>query len=686
MPGSARLPGYGSNLCGSCLSIFDHEPVVVFGSGPRDEAGHKILHRSWSTLQKSVDARCYICTTIVNCEDIPYHKGGVLRTSEESEDLNIVFGLYAQNGVIRLVINCGPKSNRRNILFDILGVSDRNGLLDLGFAATRQTSMGHDSVTELAKKWLQNCTESHKDCPNRVIPANYPSRLLDVSGEMIRLIDCDKERPTSPYATMSYCWGRKPFTVLNAENQAIFRAGLLVTELPQSFQDIILTVRRLGLQYIWIDCFCILQGESPEAKADWQREAVKMKLVYTNSYINIGATHARNPTEGCFLSPSRLQNTKLLTPCIIIWQPSSTPARALYRVYSVVQGDWGWDTYTEIQDSNFERNPLFSRGWIYQERLLCRRMLHFAHDQVYWECQEVPIASESCPDGVPSEGRYRRPPLPPFSASDGTHSRLDVWLNILESYTALAITFPEKDKLRAIGGVAERFVESTGMKYGGGMMQVYSPSFLVAQLCWSVSSGRRSSDVWRAPSWNWASMDGGLKFVYGTSNNIPLVSPIEVVMHPIRDDDAFGPLIAGWMSVKGRLLEAPVGFMEDEECPRALRRLRESEDFDTYLVGELDDQSQSFQDNKSNGVTPKVALLPLQMDGSGLFSGWAEQRLDAQTSSRLLRASEYIRLVMSSESDIIGYQLRYLRHMYGLILKRASDSTFVGITRDTYYM
>jgi hypothetical protein len=47
---------------------------------------------------------------------------------------------------------------------------------------------------------------------------------------------------------------------------------------------------------------------------------------------------------------------------------------------------------------NVDQAPLNTRGWVMQERLLSRRILHFGADMMYWECC-IRSASELCPHG-----------------------------------------------------------------------------------------------------------------------------------------------------------------------------------------------------------------------------------------------------------------------------------------------
>jgi hypothetical protein len=50
----------------------------------------------------------------------------------------------------------------------------------------------------------------------------------------------------------------------------------------------------MGIEYIWIDCLCILQ----DSKADWEHEAARMADVYSNAYLTIAASRAEHCEEG----------------------------------------------------------------------------------------------------------------------------------------------------------------------------------------------------------------------------------------------------------------------------------------------------------------------------------------------------------------------------------------------------
>jgi Heterokaryon incompatibility protein (HET) len=67
-------------------------------------------------------------------------------------------------------------------------------------------------------------------------------------------------------------------------------------DLPKTFQDAIIFARSLGIDFIWIDSFCIVQDD----EIDWARESAEMSSIYQNSFITIAATKSEDHDGGCF--------------------------------------------------------------------------------------------------------------------------------------------------------------------------------------------------------------------------------------------------------------------------------------------------------------------------------------------------------------------------------------------------
>ncbi|KAF2626246.1 heterokaryon incompatibility [Macroventuria anomochaeta] len=66
--------------------------------------------------------------------------------------------------------------------------------------------------------------------------------------------------------------------------------GIPRNNIPRIFRHAIGLVYDLGIDYLWIDSYCIIQGD----QHDWEVEFQKMVTMFQNSYITIAATAAQN--------------------------------------------------------------------------------------------------------------------------------------------------------------------------------------------------------------------------------------------------------------------------------------------------------------------------------------------------------------------------------------------------------
>ena len=65
----------------------------------------------------------------------------------------------------------------------------------------------------------------------------------------------------------------------NEANLKSRQISISSNEIPKTFQDAIKVTRWLGVKYLWIDSFCIVQDDVLE----WQTEAAKMADIYGGS-------------------------------------------------------------------------------------------------------------------------------------------------------------------------------------------------------------------------------------------------------------------------------------------------------------------------------------------------------------------------------------------------------------------
>lgn len=229
---------------------------------------------------------------------------------------------------------------------------------------------------------MANCTKNHTKC-SRLSESEpyYPTRLVEIIQRIpeLRIRITNKDPPKEPYTTLSHSWGNAVFTKLTVSNLEALQDDFSISELPKSFRDAISITQTLGVKYLWIDSLCIIQ----DSVVDWRREAAAMGDIYRNSYCNIAATRALSSDQGCFAD----RDPSVVSPCTV----SSAWTDRIPQTCLIVEGQF----FSQVFGA-----PLNRRAWVVQERLLAPRVLHYAQEQLFWECHEFE-ACETFPHGLP---------------------------------------------------------------------------------------------------------------------------------------------------------------------------------------------------------------------------------------------------------------------------------------------
>ncbi|KAL3294875.1 tol protein [Colletotrichum asianum] len=154
-------------------------------------------------------------------------------------------------------------------------------------------------------RWLRNCLSScrknHDVCNNYRQEAQsfgQPRYLLDLAScgyGQVRLVELGK---VVDFAILSYCWGEKPQYKTTSENLKDHLTGFPLNNLPGTIQCAIKVTRALGLQYLWVDALCILQGDE-KTIIDEVRTAHEY---YARAAIVIGAASSEH-SDADFLAP-----------------------------------------------------------------------------------------------------------------------------------------------------------------------------------------------------------------------------------------------------------------------------------------------------------------------------------------------------------------------------------------------
>jgi Heterokaryon incompatibility protein (HET) len=482
--------------------------------------------------------------------------------------------------------------------------------------------------------WIEECKDSHECYKVQRANTFFPTRLVElVKGfDKFRLCDSDQLPSETRYATLSHCWGNVPFCRLLQENISAFMDNIPFSILPQTFQDAVTVLEKLCIKYLWIDSLCIIQ----DSTADWNAEAATMSKVYANSYLNLSATASRNSQEGLFRTrePSNVKSCRFIPH-------EHGRAKDLIDSYKthpgwdcVNLGDW----VTAIVDA-----PLISRAWVYQERELAPRILHFSSSELFWECNHM-RASEMFPDGLPKQyvipkqknlfyshsrqkkvtvsnqqetiveatslGRF----LDAF-INKSEASPLDLWTLVVEDYSSAQLTYAT-DKLVAISALAQIFaqyyndsylrkkIESSVLTYLAGLWSHQ----LLEQLLWRIKSYFSTTTLgpspYIAPSWSWASVTSPINYspIRKPRRNLsPLSKLLSASTTP--SSTPFGAVTAGSIKILGPLFEAR---LEPKTYPEEYGR------YSPHLrVGSCRDNFYCSLDDERDIAQSEIFCLPL---------------------------------------------------------------------------
>lgn len=432
-----------------------------------------------------------------------------------------------------------------------------------------------------------------------------PRRLLDVGvdEDHIKLLDLTVATPrtqpgfgpdTYSYVALSHCWGPEAFLQTNTRNLAThLTTGIPLSSLPLAFREAVDFTRRLGQRHLWIDSLCIVQDDA----GDWAREAARMADVYRGAYLVISASAATGAHEGLYsdAAASPLFDTHLIN----IKTPSSGCTDQDSR-----QGEEGQVAFRRsyahmpsAMDAQLQKHPdlpTLSRGWIFQERLLARRVLHFGPHELHWECmtesacqcRDVPSSgptnpSQHLPTETSSTHKTSQPSSKP-SASIPSWSLLSPasltksWHALLTTYTSLGLTFPA-DIFPAISGIASTFQTVKSSPYLAGLWR----SSLLHDLLWypnppsstthhtTVDKPWHRRPVRRAPSWSWASVSGPIAYIQ-TESFTPLCKVFNARVELAETRHPMGAVLSGQLTLQGSAVKATATLRQppEDDCEK----------------------------------------------------------------------------------------------------------------------
>lgn len=326
---------------------------------------------------------------------------------------------------------------------------------------------------------------------------------------------------------LSHCWGDPAAHSLKTTRETLagHQLGIPLDTMPPTFRDAVLICRNMGIQYLWIDSFCIIQGDHD----DWVREGGLMGDIYQRAYFTIAATDSPDSFGGCFNNSwySRFPLDSIKLP--FYYQRTTSEPLERYGTFRlgiewrhpdwIPRADepcWWFNMFMESDNSGLGNSVLQLRGWITQEWVLSRRLLHYRRDRLIWHCKEHDGGWEDNVNNWQEGGHH---PV----AGGG------LWRSVVERHSRRSFTFP-RDKLFSLAGLVTalhdcHLFSAIGPPFEHAQRFGLWAGELQHQLLWVPVGIGADPDHRDVPSWSWASRLGAVSYGVGSNG-------LEVRKHP----------------------------------------------------------------------------------------------------------------------------------------------------------
>jgi hypothetical protein len=287
---------------------------------------------------------------------------------------------------------------------------------------------------QVIQGWLDFCTENHTSFCRQESP-------LSLHG--FRVIDCSSRKIVCPgecceYLALSYVWGTP--SIAEPEDYE---------ELPSPVckvvEDTILVAKELGIQFIWVDRYCIRQNQASEKYFQIRN----MDQIYARAKVTVIVSAAEDSSCGL---PGVSDTHRNPQPSLIFG--THVLVSSMRNPQHLVK-DSKWAT----------------RAWTFQEGTLSYRRLIFTEDQVLFECNSMACQETiSTPLELLHAKGMQELKMPLMDRSLRLFTRGSLkdnpysYFGEIEEYTTRSLSY-QSDALNAIMGVF-RSAETAGWEQG----------------------------------------------------------------------------------------------------------------------------------------------------------------------------------------------------------------------------
>ncbi|KAK0721305.1 heterokaryon incompatibility protein-domain-containing protein [Apiosordaria backusii] len=362
----------------------------------------------------------------------------------------------------------------------------------LGFGEDIPQHAGDETSLNFIKQHVEQCISGHNCGGDKSLPL-LPDRVIWVQASTPSRIQLVEPKGVcAKYIALSYCWGpvSTDTYLTDARNLASRKAGINYDDLPPLLRDVVTCARALGIQYLWVDRLCIVQGDG----GDFSTQAPKMGDIYGNATLTIAAACGTSENDVILLE----RDTKAgpFTLDLKLTGMGTLTLKIRKRTHRLGTENNGGD-YGRVS----------TRAWIWQERLLSSRTVFFTPQALKFECHHHSVWQGYGPGVVGHSWSTQ---------VDLTSSSNNAWLRLVGEFMKRNITYPA-DRLPAIESVMRHIARNTSWTPCWGVFQ----EKFIESLGWVAQSRKsepgkypcRMNPGHYAPTWSWASVEGDVTYL-----------------------------------------------------------------------------------------------------------------------------------------------------------------------------
>ncbi|KAM7208155.1 Heterokaryon incompatibility protein (HET) domain containing protein [Naviculisporaceae sp. PSN 640] len=438
---------------------------------PRERTGGSACVRSsWSAMKARAKLGCVPCGILSEGIEKVLHDCKPQQEDDEDWQLRLDFNMHGAERSLEAII-LGTDTVLSFFCSEVTPwIFTTLPNLPVAFEVPSRTS----SPESLAwvREQIQECQKHDSFCNTLSRRSALPKRVINVEASPVFLYETQGE--TAPYICLSHVWGHRPFVRTKSGNLASHKQSLDIDNLPQTFRDAIRYTRELGVRYLWIDSLCIIQ----DSHADWTIEASKMASIYQGSFLVLSAASSESPYGGLF---AEFPYARCRTYTVEVHHPALNSGEEITEKIHVRRSLTHVNRRSLMRSLSSPQHQgpallTLTRGWIFQERFLAARVLHFGPEELFWECIQFSACQcTSSPGRTHTNDTKTQPPrwytqmiarssrpksyyrLSAFEITDKIDLHLEelstCWHHLVEDYTKLELTF-DKDIFPAISGLA----------------------------------------------------------------------------------------------------------------------------------------------------------------------------------------------------------------------------------------